>query len=58
MPLRTVTFFIFYIQDTCLQSHNHKQEVMFVTSGFIVPAELAIGSHINDEKFEFMRKQQ
>lgn len=42
-------FFIVYIQDTCLQFHNHKQEVMFVTSGFIVCGELAVGSHINDE---------
>lgn len=49
MPLRTVAFFIFYIQGTCLHFHNHKQEVIFATSGFIVCAELAIGSHINDE---------
>lgn len=49
MPLRSVTFFRFYIQDTCLLFHNHKQEVMLVTSGFIVCAELATGSHINDE---------
>lgn len=38
MPLRAETFFIFYIQITCLQFYDHKQEVMFVASGFIVCA--------------------
>lgn len=38
IPLQAANFLVFYIQVMRLQFYKHKQEVMFVTSGFMVCA--------------------